>query len=109
MTVNFNKQVKAPDVVKRIVEELYANKGGKIISEAEFTRRAKSIVNDALIGENRTMIGRHYGEMTDLGRVQFVDMEQSRDTSKDYDNRLRQVDPRTLQCLVVRNVKYILK
>ena len=109
MTVNFNKQVKEKDVISRIEGELYANEGGKIISKSEFTKRAKSIVKEALDGENRTMIGRHHGEITELGRIQFVDMEVDKDTSKSYDTRLRQVDPRTLKWLIVKNVKYILK
>lgn len=57
-------------------------------------------------GELRVMKGRHYGELDDLGRVRFVDMELP---MNDASNRLRQVDPRTIQFLIVNNVKYSLK
>lgn len=60
-------------------------------------------------GELRIMKGRHYGSIDELGRIQFIDMEQSRDASKDYDTRLRQVDPRTIQYIIVGGVKYQLK
>lgn len=60
-------------------------------------------------GELRVMKGRHYGNMDDLGRIQFVDMEQEKKSGLDYDSRLRQIDPRTVQWLVVNNVKYFLK
>jgi len=109
MSVNFNKQVKTEDVVNKLVSELYANKGGKIISESEFKKKAKVIATEVVTGENRTMIGRHFGELTDLGRVQFVDMQVELDKTKSYDNRLRQVDPRTIQWIIVKNIKYILK
>jgi hypothetical protein len=53
-------------------------------------------------GELRVMKGRHYGEIDDLGRMKFVDMEAA-------DGNLRQVDPRTLLWLCVNDVKYNLK
>lgn len=60
-------------------------------------------------GKERVMKGRHYGGVDDLGRVHFIDMEIKRDPTKDYDTRSRQVDPRTIQFLIVNKVKYILK
>ena len=69
----------------------------------------KKAVKHGLEGEERVMIGRHYGASDDFGRVHFVDMEVVKDASKDYDTRMRLVDPRTLQHLIVNNVKYNLK
>lgn len=66
-------------------------------------------ITKAIPGKLRVMKGRHYGNMDDLGRVHFIDMEIDRDTTKDYDTRSRQVDPRTIQYLVVNKVKYSLK
>jgi hypothetical protein len=60
-------------------------------------------------GKLRVMKGRHYGHVDDLGRIHFIDMEIKRDATKDYDTRSRQVDPRTIQYLIVNKVKYVLK
>jgi len=63
-------------------------------------------ITKVIPGELRVMKGRHYGNVDDLGRVQFTDMELP---FTDPSARLRQVDPRTIQYLVVNNVKYSLK
>ena len=107
MTVCFRKQPKEKDVAATIAE-LYPNKG-KIISEAEFAQRAKEIAKDVIQGELRVMRGRHYNTYGAGGRVQFIDMDIERDTAKDYDTRMRLVDPRTIEYLVVDGVKYTLK
>lgn len=106
MTVNFNKKIKEAEVKKEIVN-LYPNKGGKIISQADFKKEVGRMLD--LKGEERTMIGRHYGSQDENGRVSFIDMNAERDTSKDYDTRFRLVDPRTLNYLIVENVKYEVK
>jgi len=59
-------------------------------------------------GELRVMKGRHNGTQDELGRVQFIDMEQSKGSGA-HDARMRQVDPRSIQYLIVDNVKYTLK
>ena len=66
-------------------------------------------ITKTIPGKERIMKGRHYGSVDDLGRVHFIDMEISRDVTKDYDTRSRQVDPRTIQWLVINRVKYFLK
>lgn len=66
-------------------------------------------VTKTIPGDLRVMKGRHYGNVDELGRIQFTDMEIVKEAGKDYDTRLRQVDPRTIQYLVVNNVKYSLK
>ena len=66
-------------------------------------------ITRAIPGKLRVMKGRHYGNVDDLGRIHFIDMEIKRDASKDYDTRSRQVDPRTIQYLIVNKVKYTLK
>jgi hypothetical protein len=65
-------------------------------------------ITDTIPGELRIMKGRHYGNMDDLGRIQFIDMEADRGTSE-HDGRNRQVDPRTIQSITVNGVKYNLK
>ena len=80
-------------------------------------KNASSLLSDlienpitrAIPGKLRVMKGRHYGHVDDLGRVHFIDMELKKDATKDYDTRSRQVDPRTIQYLIVNKVKYTLK
>lgn len=92
MTVNYNKQLDVNDVIDDLVRST-----------------SKTEIKNLLKGEERTMIGRHFGELTDLGRIQFVDMQVERDKSKGYDNRLRQVDPRTINYLILKGTKYTVK
>lgn len=103
MTVNFNKQVKPADVKAAIVS-LYPNKGGKLVSEADFKKAVSKAID--LKGEERTMVGRHYGLQDQNGRVQFLDMELP-DT--DPSKKMRLVDPRTLNWMVVNRVRYEVK
>jgi len=63
----------------------------------------------ALEGEERTMVGRHYGSQDEFGRIKFIDMDAKLDPAKDYDTRQRLVDPRTLNWLILKGVKYIVK
>lgn len=106
MTVNFNKQVKPADVKAAIVD-LYPNKGGKLMSESDFKKAVAKAID--LKGEERTMIGRHYGVQDSNGRVSFVDMEVTKGTNPAHDARLRLVDPRTLNWAIVNKVKYEVK
>lgn len=108
LTVNYNKQVKE-DEVKKQLYALYPNKGGKILSESEYKQKIAATITEALVGEERTMVGRHYGSQDEFGRVHFIDMEQTKDTSKDYDTRQRLVDPRTINWLILKGVKYKVK
>ena len=108
LTVNYNKQVKEDEVEKQLFE-LYPNKGGKILSEADFKKKVTAALKGALTGEERTMVGRHYGGQDEFGRVRFIDMEQSKDPKKDYDTRQRLVDPRTINWVIIRGVKYSVK
>lgn len=100
MTVNFNKQVKPTDIKKEIVN-LYPNKGGKLMSESDFKKHVSKALN--LKGEERTMVGRHYGEQDANGRVPFIDMQVTTGI------RQRLVDPRTLNWMIVNGVRYEVK
>lgn len=102
VTVNFNKQVKEADVVKEIMEKV----SGAAIKDIE--KAVKAGVKKALEGEERTMVGRHFGEINEFGRVNFIDMEQAKGAGA-YDARLRQVDPRTINWFICRGVKYVVK
>lgn len=65
-------------------------------------------ITKTIPGELRVMKGRHYGSVDELGRVQFVDMEKEKGAGE-TDARMRQVDPRTIQYLIIGGVKYTLK
>lgn len=108
LTVNYNKQVNEKDVKDQLVS-LYPNKGGKILSEADYKKAISKVISSALSGEERIMVGRHYGNQDEFGRVRFIDMEKSQDKSLDYDNRQRLVDPRTINWLILKGVKYVVK
>lgn len=103
MQASFNKQVKEPDVVK----EIMAAYEGATPKEMEVA--VKKAVKSALQGEERTITGRHAGSKDEFGRIQFIDMDIDKIDGKDYDLRQRLVDPRTLNWLVVKDVKYIVK
>jgi hypothetical protein len=107
MTVSFNKQVNPADV-KKSMHDLYPNKG-KMISEADYKKNVNSILKGALEGEERVIVGRHGGDLNDLGRVQFIDMEIEKDPSKNYDVRNRLVDPRNINYIILRGTKYVVK
>ncbi len=104
-SVNFNTKVDQKEVLKQLVE-LYPNKGGKILSQADYEKAINKALKSALVGEERTMVGRHYGSQDEFGRISFIDMEEKKDATKDYDTRSRKVDPRTLNWLILRGVKY---
>lgn len=60
-------------------------------------------------GELRKIRGRMVQVENGLGRSHVIDFDIDKDPSKDYDNRMRQVDHRTIQSLIVNKVKYIKK
>lgn len=113
MTVAFFKKdtKKTAKQFKAEVAEWTENVKNAFINEGVkgLEKYATEPVSDVVKGELRVMKGRHYGQMDDLGRVHFVDMEQIKDASKPEDTRMRQVDPRTIQYVIVNNVKYVLK
>lgn len=63
-------------------------------------------ISKVIPGDERVMKGRHYGEPNELGRIRFIDMELP---LTDPTQRQRWVDPRTIQYIIVNDVKYSLK
>ena len=63
-------------------------------------------ISKTIPGELRVMKGRHYGQIDELGRVKFIDMELPK---ADPAGRIRQVDPRTIEYIICNNVKYVKK
>jgi len=100
-TVNFNKQPKAEDINAAIES---AN-NGKFKSIAEI----KKVVKNAYKGEERTLTGYLVKTETGFGRSTVIDLQQPKGDNPNHDGRLRQVDHRTLNFLIYKNVKYIVK
>jgi hypothetical protein len=103
MTANFNKKVDEKDVLKEILDT-YANASPK-----EVEKKFKSTIKKALQGEERTISGYHSASVDEFGRINFIDMKIERSSAKDYDNRIRLVDPRTLNWVITKNTKYKIK
>lgn len=103
LTVSFNKQVKETDVVKEILDA-YEGSTPKSIEAA-----IKKAVKRGLNGEERVLVGYHTGIQDNFGRVSAIDMNIIKDPSKDYNTSLRLIDPRELNYLVLKGIKYTLK
>ena len=107
MTVEFFKQDKKK--TKKAYKEDLQDQADQV--QKDFMAKGVSAIVDALAnpvldyipGELRVMRGRHYGDIDELGRIKFTDMD------IDGAHNTRQVDPRTLQSVVVGGKKYILK
>lgn len=97
---------------KKTKSQFEAEKRAKIdeISKASVKNLAKLLddlienpITNIIPGEVRTMKGRHYGQMNEFGRIMFIDMEETRSTGP------KQIDPRTIQYIILDDVKYISK
>jgi len=76
---------------------------------AQVEKAFKATVKKALEGEERTAVGRHFGVTNEFGRVPFIDMDKEKGDKPDWDARNIQVDPRTINWLIVKGIKYKLK
>jgi hypothetical protein len=108
MTIHYHKALKPEDITQKIVENLYSNNGGKLLSKEEFAKRAKKLSKHLILGEERIIRGYHKGYLSDnKAFLNFTDMDIDRDMSKTYDTRNRQVNLRGLISVTVNNIKYI--
>lgn len=75
------------------------------MSEAEALLKAivTNPISRIIPGELRVMKGYHFGELNDLGRITFIDMEET------SEHKTKQVDPRSIQYFITGGVKYQLK
>ena len=112
MTVAFYKKDKKKPVkqYKAEINEVVDKFKNAKVSEIEdiVVNLINNPFKETIPGELRVMRGRHYRQINDLGRVQFVDMEVEKKEGT-YDARLKQVDPRTIQYIIVNGIKYSLK
>ena len=88
-TANFNKK---PDI--KALKEAFNN--------PEVQVKTQVAMNEMLLGEARTMVGYLKSSDSLSGRYQVVDLE-------DPEKRAKQIDQRTLNWIILRNVKYTVK
>jgi hypothetical protein len=101
LTVNFMKkpnEKSVSDKLKGVSFETFSN-----------SKLMKKLAQEITLGEERTLIGYLVKTENGFGRSEVIDLEIERDWSKEYDNRLRQVDHRTINWLIFKNVKYVVK
>lgn len=104
-TANYNKKPDAEAAATKM-KNLYPNKGIKgvgIASRAEYDGAVDNIIKEILAGEERTITAHIISIDRNRGRVTVVDMNAPKN------NNVRQVDPRTLNWLIIGNIKYVLK
>jgi hypothetical protein len=102
-TVNFYKQVKTKDIEEKLLKVIQSHKSNSF-SEVEIIKTLKKASKTLLEGEERTLIGYLSKVEPKVGRSTVIDLELSRDKY-----RIRQVDHRTINWLVLKNIKYIVK
>lgn len=94
-TVVFHKKV-TPEIVATKLEG-YTN------TEFEDDKKVKKLAADILTGELCTITGRLSKEGSKLGRSVVIDL------NAPQNNNIRQVDHRTIECLVINKTKYVTK
>lgn len=102
-TVNFNKQVKDKEVKDKLLNAI-KNEEGNPLSYQEMEKALKKVSKHLMEGEERTLIGHLYSNEPQMGRTQVIDLE-----IPIGEYRVRQVDHRTINWLIIKNVKYIVK
>jgi hypothetical protein len=102
-TVNFRKQVREKELREQILEAI-ATPDGELLGRSELQKRIKQVSKTALEGEERTLIGYLVDSEPRMGRSTVIDLNIPPDR-----DRLRLVDHRTLNWLIIRNVKYIVR
>lgn len=90
-----------PDKKKALqkLKNAYPNKGIKgvgIMKRVDYDKLMSEILDEVWHGNERTMVAR-YHSITPLGRINVVDVDKG---------GLRKIDPRTIEWLILDNVKY---
>jgi hypothetical protein len=102
-TVNFNKQVKEKELRDKLLSAI-KKQNGELFSYSEIEKAVKKLSKEATEGEARTLIGYLLKVEPKMGRSSVIDLEIPPDQ-----HRIRLIDHRTLNWLILKNVKYIVK
>jgi hypothetical protein len=89
-TINFRKKVNPATVTKQLREFLLTTSASK--------KKFATAVRESLAGESRTMIGRHFCDYDERGRLRFIE----------HGKGLRLVDPRTVEFAIINDTKYVI-
>ncbi|WP_373478321.1 hypothetical protein [Geminocystis sp.] len=102
-TVNFNKQVKQDDIKNKLLTAIKDEEGNPLTYE-QIEKNLKKISKELNKGEERTLIGYLLEINNEMGRSSAIDLEIERGQ-----NRLRQIDHRTINYLIFKNTKYLVR
>jgi hypothetical protein len=100
-TVNFNKQVKEKELRDKLLSAI-KDRNGEPLSYPEIEKALKKLSKEAIEGEERTLVGYLLKVEPKMGRSLVIDLEVPPDQ-----HRIRQIDHRTLNWLILKNVKYV--
>lgn len=91
-------------------KQIEAKELKEIINDPNVTVKSQKAAKELVLGEERVLRGylAPYGR-EEFGRFQVIDLEQAGDPEADFDPRKRLVDQKTIQYLILRNVKYTVK
>lgn len=103
LKVSFQKQVKEKDVFNEIMLS-YNNS-----TPVTFEKELKKAIKTALNGETREMNGFHNKKLDSVNRLYFTCIDEERDTTKGYDNRMKLISLSHLNWIEVNGTKFMLK
>ncbi|PSF37826.1 hypothetical protein C7H19_07530 [Aphanothece hegewaldii CCALA 016] len=102
-TVNFNKQIREKDLKDKLLAAIKDKKGNPL-SHLEIEKALSKVSQEAIQGEERTLVGYLLKVEPKMGRSTVIDIECPVER-----NRIRLVDHRTINWLILRNVKYVVQ
>ena len=100
-TVSFYKQFKEKEVLEEALAVLREEQDADI---KVLEKHLAQAIKRSLHGEERTLVGHLLQSEPKLGRSQVIDLEVPLG-----ENRIRLIDHRTINWLILKNVKYIVK
>ena len=98
-TVNFHKKIREEDILEAVLSSLKEQE----LTSPQAKKQLKAVVKQALQGEERTLIGYLLETEPKMGRSQVIDLEAQ------GDHRTRLVDHRTINWIILKNIKYVQK
>jgi endo-alpha-1,4-polygalactosaminidase (GH114 family) len=102
-TVNFNRQVQEQELQEKLLETI-KQEAEKLANDRDIEKAIKKLSKEALKGKERTLVGYLLQTEQKMGRSLVIDLQVAAER-----NRIRLVDHRTLNWLILQNVKYTVK
>lgn len=98
--VNFHKKIKEKDVADAVFEILTED---DLSDQKAVQKHVRAALKEALQGKERTLVGYLIKAEPKMGRSEVIDLE------AEGDHRMRLVDHRTINWMIIKNVKYVTK